>query len=82
MYVDSENEPAKKIKKIKNNDQKRMTSMQNMKRADATRTMYNASSNATITKGSKLNWKMDDIFLGFQDADDNSDFDKKTVKVF
>ena len=82
MYVDSENEPAKKIKKIKNNDQKRMTSMQNMKRADATRTMYNASSNATITKGSKLNWKMDDIFLGFQDADDTSDFDKKTVKVF
>ena len=54
--------------------------MQGIKKADANRTMYNASSNATITKGTKTSWKMDDIFLGFKEADDASDFDKKTIK--
>jgi hypothetical protein len=49
-----------------------MTSMQSIKPAQANRTMYNTSSNGTMVKGSKLNWKVDDIFLGFKEEDDGS----------
>lgn len=64
MFVNDEVEP-KKIKKVKA-DNKRMTSMQNMKKAD-NRSVLGQSSNATLNKNAKLNWKVTDIFLGFKD---------------
>ncbi len=53
--------------------------MQNMKRAD-NKSSLAKSSNATLAKN-KLNWKLDDIFLGFKDSQEGSEFDKKTLKI-
>lgn len=54
-----------------------MTSMNNMRRTDAKNFFY--QSNANFARGTKMSWKMDDIFLGFKDAED--DFDQKTIKL-
>lgn len=65
MYANDDIEHAnKKAKKIKG-DHKRMSSMNSMRRAND-RSNLNQSSNLTIGKNAKLNWKMDDIFLGFK----------------
>lgn len=42
-----------------------MTSIQNMKHASS------LTKNATTKNSNKLNWKLDDIFLGFQDPSDD-----------
>lgn len=53
--------------------------MQNFKKND-NRASIGQSSNATLAKNNKMNWKMEDIFLGFKD-EDGSEIDNKTVKL-
>lgn len=79
MYGDSEIEhTGGKARKIRS-DHKRMSSMNNM-RGTQNRSGLAVSSNVSLGRGTKMNWKMDDIFLGFQD-DDGSVFEGKTVKI-
>ena len=77
MFPNDEIEP-KKIKKVKG-DNKRMTSMQNIKKGE-NRSVLGQSSNATLAKANKMSWKVEDIFLGFKD-EDGSEIDNKTVKL-
>ena len=63
MFVNDDIEPAvKKMKTLKNSD-KRMNSVTTMRRADDK--SMNQIGNSTLYKNSKLSWKVDDIFLGF-----------------
>lgn len=57
-----------------------MSSMNNM-RGTQNRSNLALSSNISLGRGTKMNWKMDDIFLGFQDGDEDNYFEGKTVKI-
>lgn len=64
MFVNDDIEPAiKKLKKVKNSD-KRMNSVTTMRRGEDK--SINQIGNSTLYKNSKLSWKVDDIFLGFE----------------
>lgn len=63
-----------RAKKMKRNEQ--ASSLNRMRKNNA-QTMISGRGQST-----KMSWKMDDIFLGFEDADDGTvDDDKKTVKI-
>lgn len=79
MFTNDDMEPTKKSKKLKP-DNKRMSSMQNMRKGE-NKSVLGQGSNAGLARGTKANWKLDDIFLGFKDSEDGSEFDKKTIKI-
>ena len=63
MYANDIIQPGKKSKKVKG-DPKRMSSMNNMRKTQH-RNLF-AQSNASFGRGTKMSWKVDDIFLGFK----------------
>lgn len=51
-----------------------------MRKMDNKSPMNNIA-NSTQYKGSKLTYKLNDIFLGFNEDDNNLEIDKKTLKL-
>ena len=54
--------------------------MQNIKRVDKNASLGKIS-NANLGKNNRLNWKLDDIFLGFKDSEEGTDYENKTIKI-
>jgi hypothetical protein len=57
-----------------------MNSVTTMRKMDNKSPMNNIA-NSTQYKGSKLTYKLNDIFLGFNEDDNNLEIDKKTLKL-